>query len=281
MKIKINFMKRSLTTIAFVLISIFAFSQASVDKAYVGVLSGTSFSLDSVYSQSTITVRIGSMLSYKFNNVVSMHGYGLYEASVDSSWTASSYWMKLKPVKGLDMEFGKVAALTTMHRPHPVSGDAQFEPYAYAQSPAGSLGAKASYKLSEKLSVGAGVFERKRNPDYQLGLIYGGFNLTGFYTDWNDKFGTVVSYNNKSLSSILVWKQDELLANTTVLKIGKKKDLFLVSNQGYDLKAKSWAKSLFVVNKKFNVSYFEGRIGMGYDTMQNSLTGYLLIYINK
>lgn len=252
--------------------------EITVNKVYAGMLSGTMFSLDSLSSSSFVNIRMGSEMTYKPSQFISLHAWGIYQSDA-TNWYATSFWTKINPSKKWDIQFGKLATLATLHRPHPVTSGGQFETWTQSQSPSGSLGVKTNYSFGEKITIGAGIFQRNKQAEYQLDLTIASLKITGYYTKYSDQFGVVTTLSLDRLYSTIAWKQDQVLATTTVYKFGYQKDLQIYTDQGYDLNINKLVRSETGIIKLFSSQWVKGKLAMGYNWENNTINGYLFVYL--
>ena len=257
--------------------------EITVNKVYAGMLSGTMFSLDSLSSTNFVNVRIGSEVTYKPSKFISLHAWGIYQSDA-TNWYATSFWTKINPTKSWDIQVGKLATLATLHRPHPVTSGGQFETWAQAQSPGGALGVKTNYSFGQKTSIGIGVFQREKKPEYQVGLTISSFQIAGYYTEYSDQFCAVATLSLDRLYSTVAWKQgsdieNSVVATTTAYSFGTQKDIQVYTDQGYDLTAKKFVRSETGIIKLFSSQWIKGKLAMGYNWENNTVNGYLFVYL--
>ncbi|MEI8008216.1 MAG: hypothetical protein WCI00_01905 [bacterium] len=289
--------------IAIMAISKVAFSQITIDKLYVGSLSGTSFSIDSLHTSSFTSVRMGAMATYKPAKWIEIKGWGMVqsEASIgkaqgDVSKVSSlqQIWIRFNPSGKLSIEVGSMATLPTEQRPHPVSIGGHFETWSQAQIPGMALNAKAKYQLSKSIKVGAGIAVRRDSkgyiPEYS-GMI--NFHdsiatLSAWYAN-NLNFGSVLTVSVGRFSSNLVYKQnhmdlakpENILANNISLNISKKANLFLYFDNGFDLGKNKLVRSENGIYKCFDSEWIGGLFCIGYNYVDHTINAYVMFHLSS
>ena len=253
-------------------------SSMVMNRIYAGTLSGTFFSMDSLYNTNFVNVRFGAQATYKMNKTFSFSIWSFYQVDKQAFY-ATSLNLKIAPTKQWDIQIGKMATLATEQRPLPVTSSGQFETWSQARGPNGALGIKSSYTFDNNIGFGAGFFEREKQPEYQADLIVKKFRITGIYTKYSDQFALVSSLFLNRFYTIIVWKQNEVLANTSCITLGKEKNIEIYSDQGIDLKTNDHIRGEIGILKNFSSQWVKGKIGGGYDIKTNMLICYLFVHL--
>lgn len=253
-------------------------SSMVMNNLYAGILSGTKFSIDSVYSTNLANVRLGSQVTYKMNKVLSVSTWAIYQID-EKPFSATSFAVRIDPIKNWNVQIGKIATLATEQRPFPVTNSGQFETWTQAQAPNGAIGVKTSYAFSKNVMFGTGVFERQQQPEYQADLSIKSFRIAGIYTKYADQFAVVSSLSLDRFYTIIVWKQNEVLANTSCVTLGHDKDIQIYSDQGIDLQENKYVRGEIGILKLFNSQWIKGKIGLGYNLKTRTVNGYLFVHL--
>ena len=250
--------------------------QITLNKVYAGTLSWSTVSIDSLNATNTAGIRFGAQATWRPSQYFAMCSMAAYEGqSGNTSWSMNQFAFIINPTKRLTITSGNVCTLVTEQRPSPITGAGQFETWTQSRIPGMALVAKASYELADKTFVGFAVARRNNKPEYQANFSLRKFTVSAYYDEWNKKYASVLTFKAGRLNEIIVWKQDELIANTTTFDLGKGKDYCLYSDIGYDLANKKLLRGEWGVLKTFSTPYFEGLIGPGYCYEDRSLHFYL------
>ena len=255
-------------------------SSIVIDRVYAGMLSGTEFSVDSLSASSFVNLRFGAMVTYKPAKWIAFRTWGMYQAETNNkSWKMQQFWTKITPTKKLSIEVGSMATLITEQRPHPVSGNGQFETFTEAQIPGMALNAKVKYDVTSTFQLAGGIALRNKLPEYSGRITYKRLQVSGFYSEYNKKFGTALTLDLPRVYNTFVWKQDQMLSNILVVHIVPKKGISLYSDNGYDLSAKKLVRSETGVLKTFESKWINGLLGLGYNYEHRTVNGYLFIHL--
>lgn len=277
--------------VAIMAISTVAFSQITnvyitkdssvvIDKVYAGVLSGTMFSTDSLHASGFTGVRFGAMASYQPAKWIAFKTWAMYQAETgSSSWSLQQFWMKLTPTQKLSIEVGSMGTLVTEQRPHPVSGNGQFETWSEASIPGMALNAKVKYDFTSNFQLAGGVALRNNLPEYSGRITYKKVQVSAWYSEWNKKFGTALTLDLPRVYNTFVWKQDQTIANVLVVHIVPSKGISLYSDNGYNFSTKKLVRSETGAMKTFESKWIKGLFGLGYNYENRSVNGYLFIHI--
>ncbi|MFA6256653.1 MAG: hypothetical protein WC606_05785 [Candidatus Absconditabacterales bacterium] len=286
-----NNMKKLIITIAFAAISMMSFAQLTkipvtkdstimMDKLYVGMLSGSEFSTDSLYASTFANIRFGVMGTYQPAKWIAVKAWAMYQGETQKApWQMQQFWLKLTPNKKLSIEAGNMATLPTEQRPHPVSGDGQFETFSEAQIVGMALNAKIKYTFTSDIQAGAGIAVRKDKPEYSGMVNYKKVTLSAWYAEYNQKVGTALTLHFTRVYSTLVWKQDQIVSEILVIHLNKDKSISLYADTGYDLGKKDIVRGEWGLLKTFKSEYINGLYGLGYNHETNTVNGYLFLHL--
>ena len=255
-------------------------STVTIDKLYAGILSGTLFSADSLYASNFANVRFGAMATYQPAKWFAVKTWAIYQAETKTTpWHMQQFWFKVMPTKKLSLEIGNMATLPTEQRPHPVSGNGQFETFSEAQIVGMALNAKVKYAFTPDFKAGAGIAIRKDKPEYSGMLSYKTVKLSSWYSQYNKKVGAALTLDFARVYDALVWKQDQIVSNIFCLKILKKANISVYSDTGYDLVTKKLVRGEGGLLKNFESKYIKGLFGLGYQHETHIINGYLFVHL--
>ena len=187
--------------------------------------------------------------------------------------------MTVNPSKKLTLQIGSMASLPTEQRPHPVSGNGQFETWSESQIPGGGLGAKLRYQFNSNFQLAGGVVVCKGLPEYSGKITYKKVQLSAWYSEWNQKFGSALTLDLPKVYNTFVWKQDQVVSNLLVIHIASKQGISLYSDNGYDLSTKKLVRSESGAMKTFENNWIKGLFGLGYNYENRSVNGYLFVHL--
>jgi hypothetical protein len=287
-------MKKIMVFIAFVAISMSVIAQVSINKIYVGALSGTSFSTDSLHASRFTTIRVGAMVTYQPAKWIEIKGWDMLQAETDTISSLQQFWLKFNPSAKWSIEVGSMGTLPTEQRPHPVSIGGHFETWSQAQIPGMAINAKTKYQLSQSIKIGAGIAVRKDNKGY-LPEYSGMINLrdsVATLSVWyaNDlNFGSALTVNIGRISSNLVYKQNHLdlakpeniLGNNINLNISKNENLFLYFDNGFDFEKNKLVRSENGIYKCFDSEWIGGLFCIGYNHVDRTINAYVMLHLSS
>jgi hypothetical protein len=284
-------MKKIMIIIAFVAISASSFAQITgiyitkdstvvIDKIYAGTLSGVNFHTDSLYSSGSTGIRFGAMATYRPTKWISFSSWGMAQIDGGSTpWSLQQFYMTITPIKNLTIQAGSMATLPTEQRPHPVSGNGQFETFSESQIPGGGLGVKVKYQLTKDVQLASGIALRNSLPEYSGRIIYKKVQLSAWYTTCDSTMGTALTLDLDRVYSTFVFKYDQSISNVLVVKLSKKQDISLYSDMSYDFVKKDLVRGEWGVLKGFDSKWIDGLLGVGYQHESKSVVGYLFIHL--
>lgn len=282
-------MKKLVAIIAIMVISVITFGQITnikvtdqitIDKVYAGSLSGTMFHTDSLYATGFTGLRVGAMGTYSPAKWVSFGSWALVQLDGKSNpWSLQQFWMTVTPTQKISITMGSMASIPTEMRPHPVSGNGQFETWSQSQIPVGGIGIKARYQFSKDFQLASGVVFRADKPEYSARLSYKKVQLVGWYSTIDSTSGVAATINVGRVSSTFVYKPDQTIADVLVIKMSKKQDISFYSDMGYDLQKKDLVRGEWGVLKGFDSKWVDGLIGLGYRNETKSIAAYLFVHL--
>lgn len=255
-------------------------STVMMDKIYAGILSGSECSTDSLYASTFTNVRFGAMGTYQPAKWVAVKAWAMYQGETQTApWHLQQFWCKFTPTKKLSIETGNMATLVTEQRPHPVSGEGQFETFSEAQIAGMALNAKIKYTFTSDIKAGVGIASRKDKPEYSVMLSYKNVKLSAWYAEYDQKLGTALTLSFKRVYSTLVWKQDQIISDILSINLNKDKSISLYSDTGYDLSKKDIVRGEWGFLKTFDSKYIKGLFGLGYKHETKTVNGYIFVHL--
>ena len=252
----------------------------TINSVYIGALGGTKFSTDSLYANGFTSFRIGAIGTYQPVKWFSINTYGMAHMEPDTIFSLQGFSVKLVPFKKFSIEMGSTATIPTEQRPHPVGGG-HFETGGEGTIPGGAINIKAKYEFNSDFKIGTGVALRNDKPEYSGMVYYKSLKLSGWYSEYNQKFGTALTVDIDSLLySVLVYKDDQTIANFSQYKFGESRTLAIYSDVIYDFNKKELTRGEWGLLKLFESTKFwiGGLYGLGYDLKTNTINGYIFIY---
>jgi hypothetical protein len=284
-------MKKLIAIIAFVAITTSVTAQITnikmtgdssvvIDKIYVGMLSGTNFTTDSLQANGFTGVRIGAMGTYKVTNWMSFKGWGMIQLDGDAKpFTLQQFWVKMTPIHKLSLEFGSMATLTTEQRPHPVSGNGQFETWTESNIPGMAISAKLKYDITKDFQLAGGIAVRNDKPEYSARVTYKKVQLSSWYGQYNKKFSTALTLDFDRVYNTLVWKQNQIVSNLLTIKLIPAKGITFYADNGYNISTKELVRCENGLLKDFKSTYIKGLYGIGWDNVKRGVSVYFFIHI--
>lgn len=283
-------MKKLFVLVVMVSISICSFAQITaiyskdssvvIDRIYAGSLSGTMFHTDSLYTSGFTGFRFGTMGTYRPASWISFSSWAMVQVDGGSNpWSLQQYWMTLQPTSKITLQLGSMASIPTEMRPHPVSSSGQFETWSQSQIPGGGLGIKAKYQFTKDFELASGVVLRGTMPEYSARLTYKNFQVSGWYSTCDSTSGIAASVTRGRVSSTLVYKPDQTIADMLVIKVSKKHDISIYSDMGYDFQKKDLVRGEWGLFKSFDSKWVDGLFGLGYRNEAKSIAAYLFVHL--
>jgi len=253
----------------------------TINKLYTGIIGGTKFSTDSLYASGFVNFRVGAEGTYQPVKWFAFNTFGAVHMQPDTIFSLQGASFKFIFSKKFNMEFGSMSTIPTQQRPHPATPGSQFETGSEGTAPGGAINIKAKYEFNEDFRVGTGVALRKDKPEYSGMVHYKSLTLSGWYSEYNQKFGSALTVDVDSLLySILVFRQDQTIANFSSLKFGKNRTLALYSDVIYDFNKKEVTRGEWGLLKFFQSDRFwiGGLYGLGYDLKTKTVNAYIFIH---
>lgn len=251
--------------------------QVTIDKLYAGVLIGGQFRTDTVSNDAFVNARIGAMGTWRPAKWFAFRTWGIYDFNLTKPFTMERCWLNFTPHKKVSINLGYMATLATEQRPHPATGDGQFETFSESQLPGGTYNVKIAVDATDNFSFGACVAYRK-GLEYQAMLRYNKVKISGWYGS-DQKFGSALTLDFSRVYNVTSWRQDQVIANFLCVKMGKKKDYCLYSDNGYNLKDHKLVRSESGFLKTFDSQWIKGLFGLGYRYETKSINGYLFVHL--
>ncbi|MCX6824965.1 MAG: hypothetical protein NTY80_01960 [candidate division SR1 bacterium] len=281
-------MKKIIMTIACIASTILGFAQieninaskdssVTVTKLYGGILSGTSFNVDSMHTTNFVNIQLGAEAIWKVNKYIAVKAMESFHSDINSQLT--HFYLRITPSKLLTIQVGQMATLSTEQRPHPVTAAGQFETFSEAQIPGAAPGIKMNVNPTSDISIGLGAAVRKRDAEYHANFKFKKFVMSGYYSMNSQKGGAQASWNGKKVYDTFVWKQDEVVANILCINIFPDKlNLTLYGDFGYDLKKNEVVRSEDGILKNFKFKQVKGLYGVGYQHEKKAVNVYLWLH---
>jgi len=279
-------MKKIIVAAFFAFISVTAFAQienikidneVTINQLYAGALSWNSFSVDSLSATNTTNVRIGALATWRPSAFFAVKAMTVYDRSNKVDWAMNQYSVILNPAKALTLTLGNMGTLVTEQRPLPTSAGGQFETWTESKIPGMALCAKASYKATNDLTIGAAVAKRNGQPEYQAKVGYKKIVASAFYNEGDKKVGTALTATVGKISNVFVWRQDNLVSNFFQLDLGH--NYSFVSDTGYDLVKKDLVRGEWGFIKSYKGKHLGGLFAITYCHEVRGVNGYLFIHL--
>lgn len=259
--------------------------EVNIEKLYVGMLAGPQFSIDSLSVRNYGTIRFGAMGTYQPYKWFALKSFAMYQFEPgNEEQKMVQFWAKITPCEKLSIEFGNMATLVTEQRPHPVSGDGQFETSSEAQIPGMAMNAKAKFEVNSNIKAGIGVAVRNNKPEYSAMVEYKKIKISGWSAEKNTndtihQSGIALTINFDRLYSTLVYKQGQIISDILVVKISKDKTISFYADNGYNLNTKKLTRGEYGFLKSFDSQYIKGLFGIGYQYETRNVVGYIFIHL--
>ena len=210
----------------------------------------------------------------------------MYHIDKENPFFITQFWVKISPIEKLNFEIGNMATLVTEQRPHPVSGDGQFETWTESQIAPMAMNGKLKYQFTDSFKIGTGIAMRNNNPEYSAMLEYKSVKISSWYgqAKWNnekygEKLGVALTINSNRVFTTLVWKQKQVISDILSIKINKDGTLQIYADNGYDIANKKLTRGEWGFLKNFKSSYAKGLFGLGYKKETRSIAGYLFVHL--
>ncbi|HEY1041388.1 MAG TPA: hypothetical protein VGE63_01545 [Candidatus Paceibacterota bacterium] len=250
-------------------------SNLVISNIYAGLLAWTGYKLDTFSLPSAATVRVGSVLTWKTSQKLSIEVMGVYEAGAGKPLVIAAGWMRYRPAKNWKVMAGYIPTPISEQRPFPLSPGGQFETWTMSQIPGGALGFKNTLILG-KATLVSGIVRRSAGFEYQLAGSYGPLTTGLYYQPDSKSMGFATTLTTSKVYSLLVIKPT-LIGNTSVLKVAK--NLKIYNDCGFDLKEKKFLREVFGIFRPFTSKTFKGLLSFSYSVTDNSLISCLFIHI--
>lgn len=247
---------------------------------YVGILSWSAFSVDSLHASHEAGIRFGAIAVWRPTNWFAVKGTAVYNlATGNNSWSMNQMSAIFNPVKSVTITVGNMATLVTEQRPSPATADGQFETFTEAQIPGMALCAKAVWDVTENVSFGGAVASRNDKPEYQAMFRWKDIKLSGLYSEWDKKVGGALTVKVWKITEVFVYRQDKVVSNLFMLNLGPDKNWCLYSDTGYDLQQDKLVRGEWGALYNFSSKYVKGLIGPGYCHDDRSIHVYLFVHL--
>lgn len=281
-------MKRLVFLIAIIFFNCNLFSQISdvkisdkvvMNKIYAGIYSNTAFSLDSLRVSCYNSIRLGAMTTYQPVKWLGLKYWAVsqLETGRSSPWSIQQVWLKFNLGPKISLETGNMATLQTEQRPHPATADGQFETSSEATIPGMAINVKLKYQINKDIQIACGIAQRKDLPEYSGRIIYKTFQLSGWYSEWNKKFGSALTMDFWKMHTNFVYLQDKSISNNSTITLNEKAEISFYNDVIYDLYSKNLSRFEVGGFKSFKSKYCKGLLGFGYVKENNSLTAHFLV----
>ncbi len=249
-------------------------SSLMVNAVYVGALSTTGFSIDSINANTSIGICVGGMATWKITKTLNINSFVVLQSSFSKTGEThtidalgiSKFELKFTPNKHWRVQLGNIPTLSTEQRPLPHTSTGQFETWTESNIPGIAPGVKAAYAFGSGThhgEFGAGVAMRHGAPEFHGKFAAGPFTVSGYYSTRDSSYGNAVTYKSKRVYDVFVYKQNNILANVLVFNITDA--LAAYADMGYSFASKTLVRGEWGVTKGFqtgkNVS---GLFGLGY-----------------
>lgn len=251
-----------------------------IDKIYAGSLSAVNASTDSLSATGSTGLRFGAMATYRPTSWLAFRTWAMCQIDPGKDpWSLQQFFVNIHPIEQFNVDFGYMATIATELRPHPVSAGGQFETWAQSQIPGSGLGAKLRYQFTPDFQAAGGIAVRNGLPEYASKFTYKNIQVTGWYSEYNKKFGAATIINSGRISTTLVWKQNQTLADLFTIELSKKESISFFSDMGYDLVSKNLVRGEAGLWKGFESTWINGLVAMSYDLKAHAVNGYLFVHL--
>jgi len=255
-------------------------STITIDRIYLGSLSGTLFSTDSIHASGFTNIRFGVMGTYKLASWISFSSWAMLQHDNQGNLSSSQpVWMTLNPTKKLTLQVGSIPTLPTEQRPHAVSPGGQFETWTESKIPGIAPGVKLKYDFTSNFQFATGIAVRGNMPEYSARLTYKKVKLYGWYSICDSTSGIAATIDFKKIYSTLVYKHDQVLANKLVVKFWENQNISFYSDMGYDFQKKDLVRGEWGLLKGFEGDWLKGLWGIGYRHEAKAIIPYLFFHL--
>lgn len=258
--------------------------QVTIPQTYAGVLSGASYSLDSMHFSSWSNARVGGVVLWQATKKCSVMSYaGLQVQKGDP--------VMIHVIKGIfqidsnwRVEAGKMPSLTGLQRPHPISAGAQFEPSTLRRIPGGELGTHIKF-IKDNFDFGLGAYTPDTSLELQARIHYGRVELSGFWQPGQDIYGSALSLDLGDVKSTFVYRSDvqDVFANLTTIDFMNEAFSFY-NDMGYALTTLPESGDRLIreeagVLRNFTNKKYAGTFGIGYVYETNCIVSYCFVHL--
>ena len=262
-------------------------STFAVKKLYVGLLPATSFSVDSFHVSKWASARVGAWgmlnLSKKFD-VQSWVAYQVETSGTEYALTA--FWADYKPDSSWKISFGNLPTPIAEFRPHPVSGDGQFETWTEALLPGVSTGAKVAF-THDKFETKLGASFTNKGKFLASGKLTVGQIGVGGFVGEGDVYGGTIVWDAKHFYTIAVIT-DKNIGNFLSIRLGNDWCLYSdagierpesVAGETHSYNCKKLVRGEWGIIKNFSVKDWSGLLALGYAYEARTINAYLFVHI--
>lgn len=141
------------------------------------------------------------------------------------------------------------------------------------------MNAKLKYQFGSDFTAGVGIANRNNKPEYSGMANYKKITLSGWYTEKTQKVGTALTLDFDRFYSVLVWKQNQTIANISVVKLFKAKEISLYADNGYSFVSNTLVRGEWGLLKDFDSPRVKGLFGLGYVYETRSIAGYFFVHL--
>lgn len=285
----------------------------SVDT-YVGGLFITNFPLDSITSTyESGSIRFGTKAGWDISEHFSIGGWGVYDRFEGEDLIIGDLTGTWNITSNLALKAGYTETPMTLLRPHPVSDFGHFEPWTYAQLPGGALGGRIEFGRTGKLIAGASL--KNGGVDYQFGAIPdtegGKLGMMFSFNSGDKNFAMAASLSElefpRGITVTCIAYMEYITLYDSLLdqksqsglfisaSFGDKKSISIYSDFGVEDRYVSKMSNPDDVDFKTEIvrgewgaiksfqnigeTKLSGLFGLGYRMEDNSIKGYLMVYI--
>ncbi len=271
-------MKKIKMLVVLIAVSIIANAQndslVKIKTLYAGALMGSKCDADTFKVSKWASLRVGGWVTADLSQKFDIQSWGILHQEVGASpYALATLWADYKPRENFKISFGNLPTPVAELRPHPVSGDGQFETWTEALLPGVATGIKFGY-VTGKFEAKAGGFVRNDGEKlFSVKVAQGPIALAGYVGDRKMK-GAGLTVDNKYFYTV-VSVTEQNVGNFVSIKT---KYFNIFSDTGIDNDRKL-VRGEWGILYNFSVGKWSGLIAMSYQYETGTINNYLYIHL--
>lgn len=253
----------------------------SYSSLYAGINSITSFSTDSVGSQSLVNLRAGMKARMNVYQWLVIKAWGAIHVDKNEPIAGyNSFELLIKPADRITFHTGLIATPTTVLRPNPTTWESHTETKTQGTIIPGRIGTKLTFKMDEHSAIAYGIFHQSNHWAHHINLTFRHWQIAA-YKSKNETLFMAFKYKSDIIENTTTYRNQEQISN--VLFINFKDHLMLVIDGQFQIPSDDVIYWQTGFRRFFNNSSvgLKGFFGIVYDWQDGFVKGQVLLYLSQ